>query len=174
MQLKCMKTCRPWQDVLSFCSKKAWRSISFLWNIIGTRIMQSSFNLFPKSTLRNCKVYNVNFYWAILPSWLVCQIHFVTLWSSHCQVHLPKLWTPHCQVHLPKLSTPHCQGNRAKLWSPLFPLWFVQMSFKLPTNKVFYIWCSMLDFFSDPSMEFGWLSLKIIVNELHFVSEIKV
>jgi hypothetical protein len=175
VQLKCVKTCCPWQDVLSFCSRKSWKSISFLWNIIGTGILQSSFNLFPKSTLPNCKIYNANFYGATLPSWLVCQIHLVTLWSSHCQVHVakstfpscelhiakstPKLSTPHCQVHLPKLSTPHCQGNHAKLWSPLFPLWFVQMSFKLPTNKVFFIGCSMLDIFSGPSMEFGWLSL---------------
>lgn len=97
MQLKCVKTCRPWQDMLSFCSRKAWRSISFLWNIIGTSILQSSFNLFPKSTLPNCKIYNANFllgYFAELTSF--CQIHFVTLWSSHCRVHVAKSTFPSC------------------------------------------------------------------------------
>lgn len=106
MQLKCVKTCHPWQDVLSFCSRKAWRSISFLWNIIGTRILQSSFNLFPKSTLPNCKIYNANFYWAILPSWLVCQIQL-----SHYEVHIVKsmLPSPPSQVVNSTLPSPPSQ-----------------------------------------------------------------
>jgi hypothetical protein len=187
--LKCVKTCCPWQDVLWFCSRKAWRSISFLWNISGIGILQSSFNLFPKSTLPNCKIYNANFYWAILPSWLVCQIHFVTLWSSHRQVHVAKSTFPSWELHIAKSTFPSCQlhisppsqvvNSIAKATVPNCEVHFpfvvcpneLQAAHKKSFfNRVFNAWL----FFLGPSMEFGWLSLKIIVNELQFMSEIKV
>jgi hypothetical protein len=85
---------------------------------------QLHLSCFSSSNCWIVKSHTLVFDYFVTLTWIVCQFHYVKLWTSHiaiwqfCHVDLDCLPTPLCQiekstmpncdVHIPKPSTPHC------------------------------------------------------------------